>query len=284
MLPMAKLEKKLSNKKGSSSKRGIKCDLTLMDMHLLYSRNNGCCDYTGIPFDEDSEWDCSSIERINPSLGYTLGNVCLVNRHVNSLKDCVLDRVDLDSFKVQRSDLPLIATLQTKLTAQYLMHLKSKYKRETEYNKETDPYKDHFKPLTPEVVVAKVEAQPIQQEIKVMSQDQWTEEQKAANKLPDDVLIAGYYAGMARAAQKTGMKFDISYAEFKGRFGRKTCALSGKVLTLDDKFVLVLDSKKPLSRENLAVVDEQLGHKVNKMSEEMGISIEEMAKMFKRLA
>ncbi len=275
-----KLEVKLHTKKNDARKRGIEFSLVKEDLKALFERNNGACDYTGLPFNTERT---PTIERIDDKVGYVRGNLCLVSVEANQLKDTLLDKTHIQSFRLQRNLLPILDTLRTKLTPEYLDHLKLKYRADCNYNPGTDLYKDHFKGLT------EIEVQPILQQATKNDEEpvmtDMTEEVKPTSlkKLPPDVHIATYYSSLAKMAQRMDMDFDISYAEFKGRMSRKTCAFSGKILGQENKFMLVMDKKKPFSKENLTVVDEEFGLKLTKMSEDIGLSIQEMAKMFKRL-
>lgn len=279
-----KISKKLSNKRGNSTQRGLTCTLSLEDLLVIFERNGGVCDYTGQPFDEENEHQACSLERINSDIGYELGNICLVTTRANRLKDCVLDTPDVEAFKISKKDIPILAAISVKVTPEYMKFLGQKYDPRIAYNPETDPYKDYFKDLTGDKIVSNIS--PIEQKpiLEVMNMsEQWTEEQKEENVMPDDVHIATYYAALAGAAKKSGLRFTLSYAQLKGKLARKTCTFSGKPMALTEKFVVLRDSKKPLSAENVVVVDEQFGHKLNKMSEEMGLSVDDLAKMFKRL-
>lgn len=277
-----KLKGKLSLKRTNAARRGINFTLKLDDMRALYERNMGFCDYTGLEFTAKRK---PTIERINDKGGYESGNLCLVCEEANRMKDSLLDKTYVKTFRLHKEHLNILDALRTKITPEYLEHLKNKYRVDMHYNPSTDLYKDYFKDLTQENVESIISAseETIKQEVEQMPQ-QHTEEQKEEYKLPDDVRIATYYSALAGAAKKTGMEFQITYADFKARFGRRTCSFSGKPLSLDSKFMLVLDNKKPFAKDNVTVVDEEFGHKLTNMSADMGLSVNELAKMFKRLA
>ena len=74
----------------SANKRGIDWDLTLDDLADLYDKQEGKCSLTGwhiyMPnsgYHLDTE---ASIDRINSAFGYITGNVQLVNKRVNMMK------------------------------------------------------------------------------------------------------------------------------------------------------------------------------------------------------
>lgn len=270
------LGKKLNAKRRNAAQRGIEFTIDHKDLRALFQRNSGHCDYTGLPFVGGR---CATIERIDDKKGYIPGNLCLTCQQANQMKDTLLDKTHIKAFRVRKDSLDILDALRTKLTPEYLDHLKLKYRADHHYNPGTDLYKDYFKDLTEETVASIMPEEITEQETEEMS-----EETKPAFKLPEDVRIARYYATLANAVQKEGMEFTISYAEFKGRLSRKTCSFSGKSLDSENKFVLVLDKKKPLTKSNVAIVDEKFGHKISELSQEMGLSVTEIAQMFKRLA
>lgn len=268
--------KKLQAKRRNAMQRGIEFTIDHKDLRALFQRNSGHCDYTGLPFVDGR---AATIERIDDKKGYVPGNLCLTCQQANQMKDTLLDKTHIKAFRVRKDSLDILDALRTKITPEYLDHLKLKYRADHHYNPNTDLYKDYFKDLTEETVASIMPEEIIEQETEEMS-----EETKPEFKLPDDVRIARYYATLANAVQKEGMEFSISYAEFKGRLSRKTCSFSHKKLDDENKFVLVLDKSKPLSKTNVAVVDEKFGHKISQLSQEMGMSVSEIAQMFKRLA
>ncbi len=276
-ISQTKLKAKHSAKWANARKRGIDFSLDYQDLQTLFERNNGYCDYTGLPFTTKR---VPSIERIDDKLGYVPGNLCLTCVQANQMKDNLLDKKHVQTFRIRKDSLDIFDALRTKITPEYLEHLKLKYRVDHNYNPNTDMYKDYFKDLTDEVVESILEENIVHEEKEPMS-----EEVKPTStvKLPEDVHIATYYSALAKAAGKSGMEFQISYAEFKGRLSRKTCAFSGKNLETENKFMLVMDKEKPFCKANITVVDEDFGHKLTKMSEEMGLSVQQLAKMFKRL-
>lgn len=62
------------------------CTLTLTDLINLLIEQRGCCAYSGIPFNhtQTGSWRMS-LERRDTKKGYTLGNVCLIVREMNSM-------------------------------------------------------------------------------------------------------------------------------------------------------------------------------------------------------
>lgn len=79
----------LKSTKVSARKRGLACELTVEDVSDLITNSKGKCALTGIKFDLFKDpnrrvrlW-APSIDRIDCSQGYVLGNVRLVANAVN---------------------------------------------------------------------------------------------------------------------------------------------------------------------------------------------------------
>lgn len=108
-------------------------------------------------------------------------------------------------------------------------------------------------------------------------------EEEPEIELPEDVRIASYYSSLAKQLKKLKIPVEISYSDFKAKYRGKRCKFTQKNLEKDDKFMLMLDNNKPLTRDNVVLVDAEYGKKINEATELMGLSVAEMAKMFKRL-
>lgn len=274
-----RLVSKFNAKCKNAKERNIEFKLDHEDLRVLFERNPGYCDYTGLEF---NTFRVPTIERIDDKQGYVPGNLCLACDQANQMKDVLLDKDSIQRFRVRKDALGIMDALRTKLTPEYLEHLKQKYRADTHYNPSTDMYKDYFKELTKEQVVSILSPNENKEE-KIMS-EQWSEEQKAANDIPEDVHLTAYYGGLAKASKTTGMEFKLTYAQFKAKFTAKTCRLSGKALSLENKFMLVLDKSKPFESANVMLVEESLGHNVMKFAESTGMTIDQIKKMFKKLA
>ena len=69
--------------------RNIDFDLESNTLYELYEKQNGKCYYTGIDITHNlgcSDYDSISVERLEPSMGYTKNNVVLAAFNINSLK------------------------------------------------------------------------------------------------------------------------------------------------------------------------------------------------------
>lgn len=87
--PEWRLAKLMAMAKNRAKSKPIDFDLTLDHLLDLWESNGGCCELTGIPFvlgrsDKGVVHPYApSIDRIEPSRGYTLGNVRLVVYQMN---------------------------------------------------------------------------------------------------------------------------------------------------------------------------------------------------------
>jgi hypothetical protein len=72
----------------SAETRGIVFDLSIKDVWALYIEQNRCCALTGLPIGWASVGAChtASIDRIDPSLPYRIGNIQLLHKDVNMMK------------------------------------------------------------------------------------------------------------------------------------------------------------------------------------------------------
>lgn len=121
--PHFDVTKRLSKVAARASKLGVPYELTTGDVDTLWKRCGGRCEVTGIPFEGHKKKDwlnapySVSIDRINPSDGYTLRNcrlVCLaVNVALNEWGEDVLERI---AFRYVTARLPVnLASIEAKM-------------------------------------------------------------------------------------------------------------------------------------------------------------------------
>lgn len=84
---------RIKNIKSRSKKRGIECSLTIENLNSHYTSQNGLCFYTGIPLKPETEneaghleFNLLSVDRIDPTKGYTNENIVLCCNSINMLK------------------------------------------------------------------------------------------------------------------------------------------------------------------------------------------------------
>jgi len=87
-----------------AKKRSVPFDIPKGTTKLLFERSKGRCELSGIPFRPTTTGICSifspSLDRINPSKGYVIGNIRLVLHGLNALKG---DRTDEELFEICKS-------------------------------------------------------------------------------------------------------------------------------------------------------------------------------------
>lgn len=82
------LRTKLLGARARARAKGIEFELDEEFIINLHQKQSGKCFYSGIPISVDfaEEINVFSIDRINSKLGYVKDNVCLTNKHINTMK------------------------------------------------------------------------------------------------------------------------------------------------------------------------------------------------------
>lgn len=266
------LKKRFESKKRDARKRGIDFKLTLEDLKVLFVRNNGYCDYTGVPFNDDKHK--ISIERIDDKKGYERGNVCLTSASVNRIKDYALDKTEIKVVRIDQGQEEILKVIQEKVTPEYQKFLSYKYNALCKF--ESNVYKNHFKGVdyskfydkVSGVVTQKVELSRNNEGVLKMSDRQ----------IASDVRIASYYSDMAKHASSEKKDFTVSFAEFKAKFSGTKCKLTGEPVEMAQKVFILLDQDKGYTKDNIVLVGKDVGAKMVEASKLLGMSIPEMAK------
>ena len=77
----------LNTKRGKCKRDGIRFTLNHYFLLKMWELQNGRCYYTGIPLRFNlNALDAASLERINPTKGYVVGNVVLASQAINHMK------------------------------------------------------------------------------------------------------------------------------------------------------------------------------------------------------
>lgn len=266
------LKKRFESKKKDARRRGIDFKLTIEDMKALFLRNDGKCDYTGVPFDNNKHK--ISIERIDDKKGYERGNVCLTSAQVNHIKDYALDKTEIKVVRIDPVQEEILKVVQEKVTPEYKKFLSYKYNALSKF--ESNVYKNHFKGVdyskfydkVSGVVTQKVELSRNNEGVLKMSDRQ----------IASDVRIASYYSDMAKHASSEKKDFTVSFAEFKAKFSGTKCKLTGEPVEMAQKVFILLDQGKGYTKDNIVLVGKDIGAKMVEASKLLGMSIPEMAK------
>lgn len=275
-IDVRKRNSKLKEKIKSAYKRGIDCTLNDRDMIVLYDRNPGFCEYTGLAFGDDPDFR-PSIERIDSTQGYVRGNICLVSTLANSLKNSLLDQKDASQFTLTKDKRALLGRMDRALTSEYLEKLKYKYHPSNPRPKDLMETIDYLTsiPLEESFIpsyIDRVTVVKTKTGTKIMTPETQNTE----------LRVASYLVALSKTAVQLETPFELSFAELKVVFKRKRCAFSRELLENNDhKFILIKDKTLPLSKDNITMVHERFATVLEEFSGKMGLSLEQLTKNFK---
>lgn len=277
---IARLESRLQNKKSNAKKRGIECKLTMEDIAMLGPKllGHGICDYTGLPFSTklvNSPDGCDNpkyptIERIDDQVGYVRGNVCVVMQRANKLKDNLVDKKTPTSI-TDPVDREIVQGLILNMSKEHMEKLKTKYIPQKENEMNTDEIMQN----TANNISVSYEKAP--------AQDVTTAEKSAQVELPDDVAVALAYANYCNTFAKVGMSVSVTYAQFKAKYSRKVCALTGEKLSEEPKSVLILDLDIGFAKDNFIIVSKTMEKALTQLMISTKMSLPKVAAMLSKV-
>lgn len=309
---IVKLLKKMERKRQNAKRRGIEFTLTVNDWLMLGEKllvkGRQYCDYTGLPlsnktteFGGDNPW-FPTVERIDDKVGYCSGNLCICCERANLFKDSLADKA-VPQHIISKDDRKVVQALMRNFSEARMEELKQAYvfSEEKAFGKAM-PCKEKATPVA--VKDEAPEAKPAECAKKVADAPQveaeeskQTEPEKAITAavvieekakvfcaLPEDVNIAEIYAGYARAFANLGVNVSITYAQFKAKYARKYCALTGEPLPEGRKPVLLVDHDKGFSAQNMLIVHPRIEAAVTKLMVDLHMDLRQIAQMFKPLA
>lgn len=295
------LASRLRGKKISSVKRRLECTLTMNDMEMMKAplMGHGVCDYTGLPFSGNSKsLYYPTLERIDHLKGYVRGNVCVVTFLANSAKDRYIDN-NHDLSRADKEVQDVVAILKERLTPERLEQLKVKY-LPNKCTPKAEPYKmplnldilkneeDNMEtknnvennPNVEEKITAVASENPMVKENIVSLEIQTLPEKKEdvpqpskTPELPVDVIVAQNYAPFCKAMAAAGFEVLLTYAQFKAVYTTKVCHFTRRDLEEKDKYVFVLDPKKPIQKDNIRVTYPAYAEAMTKLMEVSGQSV-----------
>lgn len=309
---IVKLLKKMERKRQNAKRRGIEFTLTVNDWLMLGEKllvkGRQYCDYTGLPlsnktteFGGDNPW-FPTVERIDDKVGYCSGNLCICCERANLFKDSLADKA-VPQHIISKDDRKVVQALMRNFSEARMEELKQAYvfSEEKAFGKAM-PCKEKAAPAAMKDEAA-LEAKPAELVEKVADAPQVEEDSKQAEPekaitaavvieekakvfcaLPEDVNIAEIYAGYARAFANLGVNVSITYAQFKAKYARKYCALTGEPLPEGRKPVLLVDHDKGFSAQNMLIVHPRIEAAVTKLMVDLHMDLRQIAQMFKPLA
>ena len=287
------LEERYHKKVERTKKRGLEFSLTLDDWFMMGEKllGIGPCDYTNMNFSTRSvhgEKDplYPTVERIDDKKGYVRGNVCVVLQRANELKDRLVDKKTAITI-IDPLDREIVQAMMLNMSKDHLEKLKTKYipqqetkmdmkehMAEVEKNHNTD-YKElaeheHKKPHAAEETTApvEVEAEP---------------KEAISVALPEDVAVALAYANYCNTFANVGMKVSVTYAQFKAKYIRSTCAMTGEKLTGEPKSILILDLNIGFAKDNFIIVSKKMETAMTQLMIQTGLSLPKVTAMLNKV-
>lgn len=269
-------------------------------------------------FGGDNPW-FPTVERIDDKVGYCSGNLCVCCERANALKDSLCDK-GVPSHLISKDDRKVVQALMRNFSEARMEELKQAYvfSEEKAFGKAM-PCKAEAVPEPEEKPSAKlidnlkqaktieeyreVQNKAIEAMNKAIDEGNTTvvpsvepspatitasvvleEKAKVFCALPEDVNIAEIYAGYARAFANLGVNVSITYAQFKAKYARKYCALTGEPLPEGRKPVLLVEHDKGFSAQNMLIVHPRIEAAVTKLMVDLHMDLRQIAQMFKPLA
>lgn len=287
------LEERYHKKVERTKKRGLEFSLTLDDWFMMGEKllGIGPCDYTNMNFSTRSvhgEKDplYPTVERIDDKKGYVRGNVCVVLQRANELKDRLVDKKTAITI-IDPLDREIVQAMMLNMSKDHLEKLKTKYipqqetkmdmkehMAEVEKNHNTD-YKElaeheHKQPPAAEETTApvEVEAEP---------------KEAISVALPEDVAVALAYANYCNTFANVGMKVSVTYAQFKAKYIRSTCAMTGEKLTGEPKSILILDLNIGFAKDNFIIVSKKMETAMTQLMIQTGLSLPKVTAMLNKV-
>lgn len=269
-------------------------------------------------FGGDNPW-FPTVERIDDKVGYCSGNLCICCERANLFKDSLADKA-VPQHIISKDDRKVVQALMRNFSEARMEELKQAYvfSEEKAFGKAM-PCKAKAVPEPEEKPSAKLIDNPKQaktveeyreiQNKSIEAMNKAIEEGKTTTvpsvepsptaitasvvleekakvfcALPEDVNIAEVYAGYARAFANLGVNVSITYAQFKAKYARKYCALTGEPLPEGRKPVLLVDHDKGFSAQNMLIVHPRIEAAVTKLMVDLHMDLRQIAQMFKPLA
>lgn len=278
------LRKRMAAKEANAEARSIEYTLTEDDWCMFGEKllGRGLCDYAEVPFTtEPNSSRYPSIERIDQTKGYIRGNIAIVGRKINTLKDFLVDktRSHIDRMEVCRTDGDLLGPMFVNTSAANLEKLKSKYVpvETTTTNSQEEPTMTE-----PTEIKSELRAEP---DFLTGSPAPLTTKVELDHDLPEDVRMASAYVRWSNVM--TGvlkLQFKLTFAQFKAVYSSKTCNFTKKKFVDNDKVLVILDRTKPVEAGNVMVTYEKFGLALSNILDVTGGNVADLAKTLKKFA
>lgn len=275
------LKQKYENKKKNAKSRNIDFDLTEDEFIklCLFLKENRQCAYTNETFvfkattNGTPKPNYPTLERVDNSVGYVLGNVIWVTYHSNFIKSKWEDNLysQLTFSKAEFKTVQQILGSKNKVEEQ-LNNIYQFVKGESTVTTESKEKN--------EILKSKEENNNSDCQVKNAT----NEVESKMYKINTDVELAQMYAQFAEHC-KEHVDFLLSFNEYKKLMSRKQCQLSG--IKFDEehkKSLFVVDKTKAVDVKNLLVIDLKLRHQLDTFIGKMKMNNKELKKVFRNLS
>lgn len=310
------LEDRYHKKAERTKKRNLEFSLTMDDWFMMGEKllGMGKCDYTDMDFsmrtihgEKDPLYP--TVERIDDKVGYIRGNVCVVLQRANELKDRLVDKKTAITI-IDPLDREIVQAMMLNMSKDHMEKLKTKYipKQEKEMNTEEimqstnnvsvsydakEVAESHFhKQAEPKGDTGTAGPKEVgnwgHPDFGVT--DQETPKKKDAEKktpdapaLPDDVAVALAYANYCKTFADVGMSVSVTYAQFKAKYIRNTCAMTGEKLSGEPKSILIMDLRIGFAKDNFIIVSKKMETAMTQLMINTGLSLPKIAAMLNKV-
>lgn len=274
------LKQKYENKKKNARGRGIDFSLTEAEFIklCLFLKENRRCAYTAKEFVFTSvstgnpKPNYPTLERVDNSVGYVLGNCIWVTYHSNFIKSKWEDNLcnQLTFSKAEFKTVQQILSSKDKVAEQLnkIYQFVKGDKSEMQSTNEKNDFvstKEENNNSNCELKNAIIELEPTQY------------------KINNDVELAQTYSEFAGHCREY-VDFLLSFNDYKRLMSKKTCQLSCIKFDIEHKKSLfVIDKTKAVDVNNLLVVDLKLRHQLDTFIGKMKMDQNTLKKVFNNL-
>lgn len=290
------LIERMKRKRQNAEKRGISFTLDLNDWLMMGKKllGMGNCDYTNLPFHMGTVATYNprypTVERIDDKKGYVRGNVCVVMRRANELKDCLVDKKTAITI-IEPLDREIVQAMMLNMSKDHMEMLKTKYipQQENEMNTDEIMQKSDNNISIPKGVTGAMGPKEVGNwshpdygitDKETPSADPVVEEKQ---KLPDDVAVALAYANYCKTFSDAGMNVSVTYAQFKAKYIRNTCSMTGEKLSSEPKAILIMDMKIGFAKDNFVIVSKKMETAMTQLIIQTGMSLPKVAAMLNKV-
>lgn len=283
-----KLIKRFRNKRSNAAQRGIDFELTYDDLLSFGNKllGRGKCDYSGVTFSTVAgDVMYPSIERINDNIGYVRGNIAIVTVRANMLKDYFFHQTsNAMNITISEKDKIIMKGIysfmadkdeQKRVAKQYDVRVNVEKPKDTKETKEPTIKEE------PVVVEKQKDVESVKTPVSAVVELD-NETQATSHSLPEDVVVARGYAGLATSMHNIGIPFEMTFAQYKAAHMNKRCPFTGRPMK-GLRFAVVFDRTKPIAVGNICFTSEQVAVAVTNLLTATGGTLGDLTKNLKRL-